>query len=205
MSALIVVDLQNDLCGNGTIGIFDIGKIIPIINRIKPYFKKIIFCGQSHPPNHTSFIDYGGKKSPHCIKNSKGIEFNDNLDITIHDMISYRGTLTCYDSDSIFYNSQSTNQMTKLKDYLTSENIHDIYFCGLTLDHTIFISAIDANRFHFKSHIIEDICLIKNRDSMNDIKNFMMKNDISFVNSSDITNMQAYIPTDNISSLYSFV
>ena len=53
---LLVIDVQNDFCPGGSLGVKDGNKIIKNINFIQEKFKNVILTQDWHPENHSSFV-----------------------------------------------------------------------------------------------------------------------------------------------------
>jgi nicotinamidase/pyrazinamidase len=154
---LIVVDMQNDYCEGGPMAFDQSLGLIPKINRIRDHFEIVIFATDVHPDNHISFKKYGGKLPEHCVVGSYGSQIHQDLIVKPLDYIITRGTLPEYDSESIFYNADSIENISKLKTILVSNKIKNLYFCGNGLDSIIFSSIIDAINYKFDCCILIDL------------------------------------------------
>ena len=56
--ALIIVDVQNDFCEGGSLGVTNSGDIFKYINTLKKrkdFFSHVILTKDWHPKNHVSF------------------------------------------------------------------------------------------------------------------------------------------------------
>ena len=92
---LLVIDVQNDFCPGGSLGVKDGNKIIKNINFIQEKFKNVILTQDWHPENHSSFVtEYKDKevfssvKMPygdqtiwpaHCVQGTYGADFHKDL------------------------------------------------------------------------------------------------------------------------------
>src|SRR5439155_23945681 len=81
--ALLVVDIQNDFCPDGALGVKEGDKVIPLLNK---WIAAAVAAGVPvfasrdwHPPNHISFRARGGPWPPHCIQGTPGAEFHPDL------------------------------------------------------------------------------------------------------------------------------
>ena len=54
-SALIVIDVQNDFCPGGALGVADGDAVIAPINRLMPRFPVRVLTQDWHAPDHRSF------------------------------------------------------------------------------------------------------------------------------------------------------
>jgi nicotinamidase/pyrazinamidase len=83
--ALIVVDVQRDFCPGGALPVKNGNEIMRPLNDVIRKFEKenlpIVFTRDWHPKNHVSFKARGGIWPPHCVKNTTGAEFHQNLHI----------------------------------------------------------------------------------------------------------------------------
>ena len=53
--ALIVVDVQKDFLETGALPVKEGSQVVPVINRIIPKFKNVVFTQDWHPQGHISF------------------------------------------------------------------------------------------------------------------------------------------------------
>src|SRR5437867_7175304 len=70
--ALLVVDIQNDFCPGGTLGVPDGDAIIPKVNRTIALFERrhlpVLFTRDWHPRETKHFKEFGGAWPAHCIQ-----------------------------------------------------------------------------------------------------------------------------------------
>lgn len=62
--ALIVVDVQKDFLETGALPVKDGSQVVPVINRISPKFKHVVFTQDWHPQGHISFASSHSGKRP---------------------------------------------------------------------------------------------------------------------------------------------
>ncbi len=55
MTALIIVDVQNDFCPGGALAVPDGDQIVPLINHIQPRYDLVVATQDWHPADHGSF------------------------------------------------------------------------------------------------------------------------------------------------------
>ena len=81
--ALVVVDLQNDFCPGGALGVRDGDAIVPVLNRYLERFggagAPVFLTRDWHPPVTRHFQAYGGSWPPHCVQGTRGAEFHPGL------------------------------------------------------------------------------------------------------------------------------
>lgn len=112
--ALIVVDVQNDFCPGGALGIENADTIIPTINKLmqEGNYDVIVLTQDWHPEGHISFIGSkleaddirGGvnRWKPHCVQGTWGADFHPLLDTRLANIIIRKGTKVDLDSYSAF-------------------------------------------------------------------------------------------------------
>lgn len=147
--ALVVVDMQNDFCPGGSLGIKDADKIIPVINRWIANFtvenSPIVFTRDWHPENHCSFISW----PIHCVANTKGAEF--------HPEVKKPDTaIVITKADTPDNEAYSSFEGTELHSKLKSLGVEEVYVCGLATDYCVKNTAIDALKLGYKVILIED-------------------------------------------------
>ena len=173
--ALLVVDVQNDFCPGGALGIPEGDKIIPNINKyIKIFAKKkypILVTRDWHPVRTKHFKDFGGVWPVHCIQNSKGAEFNLKLKLAKNMIFLYKGMDPEKDSYSAFHAEDDKGVgLLKLLKLLGTQ---EIYIAGLATDYCVKFSTHDCLKHGFKVKILMDAIKgvdLKPRDSDRAIK-----------------------------------
>ena len=108
MRALIVVDLQYDFLPGGALAVSQGDATVPVANRMMPKFELVVATQDWHPANHGSFASQYPGKQPgefidlnglqqilwpdHCIQDSHGAEFHQDLDQSRIHKIFPKGT-----------------------------------------------------------------------------------------------------------------
>lgn len=167
-TALIIMDMQYDFCEGG---IFPHDKslvIIPRINRMRDKYDFVIFTKKQLQHNHSTFKLYGGNYPPHCVINTTGEKLHDDLIIKTDDIIINRGTLQKYDSNTAFYDAESIDKVTRLKQILQAHKITTLYFCGNGIDNSIYSTVIDAINNKYKCYIISNAITCINDKKMHE-------------------------------------
>lgn len=175
MTALIIVDLQNDFLPKGSLAVADGDQIIPLINKLlaHPFFNICVATQDWHPANHVSFASNHPNQSvgdvitwhnsqqilwpDHCLQNSTGAQLSSVLAITSLDHRIHKGCDPDIDSYSAFFDNDHSHN-TGLAQYLHEKNITDIYIAGLTTDYCVKFTALDALKLNFNTFVIADAC-----------------------------------------------
>ena len=171
MKALILVDLQNDFCNFGALAVKGGNEVIPIANALMNKFDLIIATQDWHPADHESFAAVHYFRQPgqvinlhgleqilwpiHCVQETFGAEFVQELDTTKITKIFPKGTDKTVDSYSGFFDNGRRGD-TGLHDYLQSNNVSEVYIMGLALDYCVKFTAVDAVELGYKTHLIVD-------------------------------------------------
>jgi len=165
MTALIVINIQNDYC-TGSMAIPGALDIIPKINKIRDKFDYIFFVQDSFSKYHQQFFDKT-VKFPYCIKDTYGEKIPSGIITKSYDTYITKGNLNMHNADSAFYNSEGNNKKeTYLKFHLNMKNISEIYLCGNYFEKTIFPTAIDGYRLGYNVNIIKNITTYIDENNM---------------------------------------
>lgn len=156
--ALLIVDVQNDFCPSGALGVPEGDKIVPAINKyIKVFSEKkfpIFATRDWHPIRTKHFKDFGGIWPAHCIQNSQGAAFHPKLRLPRGTIFLYKGMDAEKDSYSAFQ-AEDERGMSFLK-LLNILGIKEIFIAGLATDYCVKFSTRDAVRCGFKVKILTD-------------------------------------------------
>jgi len=185
MIVLLIIDYQNDYCEGGIMTYPNTLEKIPIINRIRHKYDMVIFTQNIYPPNHNSFIGFGGKQKPHCIRNTKGADINDNFLMSKSDKYITKNTYSLYTSPSAFYDAKDIRKKTRLDVLLT--NATELHICGVGLETTIFSTIIDCCRFGIKCKLLIDcVCHNVDESAYDKLMTFVKSLKTDIIHSSDI-------------------
>jgi nicotinamidase/pyrazinamidase len=174
MKVLLVIDSQNDFMPLGNLPVQKGDEIIPIINKLLPKFKTIVFTQDWHPSDHKSFASQHENKNvfekidlnsleqvlwpDHCIQGTKGAEIVDTIKLENikGDFYFFRkGMDPEVDSYSAFYDNGRKNS-TELTEFLESKEIDEVFILGLAGDFCCLHTAIDSALEGFKTTFIID-------------------------------------------------
>jgi len=151
--ALLIVDVQNDFCPGGALGIPEGDRVVPILNK---WIDEAMAAGVPvfasrdwHPPNHISFKERGGPWPPHCIQGSRGAAFHPDLRLPYDVQIISKADTPDKDSYSAFGGTDLTSR-------LKSADVKRLWIGGLAQDYCVCETALDAIRKGFDVHVIAD-------------------------------------------------
>ncbi|KYH42764.1 MAG: hypothetical protein AYL33_000860 [Candidatus Bathyarchaeota archaeon B63] len=151
--ALIIVDVQRDFCSGGALPVPEGEKIIPTLNRYIKKFSEagalIIATRDWHPPNHVSFVKYGGPWPPHCVQGTPGAEFHPDLKLPRNIKIVSKATSADKEAYSGFNG-------TGLGAELRKAGIRRVFVGGLATDYCVKSTVLDALSLGFETVLLLD-------------------------------------------------
>lgn len=201
MNALILVDVQNDFLPGGNLPVENGFTIFPAVNFIQEKFDLVVATQDWHPADHKSFAsNHPGSKEfdeiqldglnqvlwpGHCIQQSFGAEFSNQLDTKKIEAIFRKGMDKEIDSYSGFFDN-GKKKTTGLAAYLKGRNITSVFVAGLAADFCVYFTAMDALDSGFDASIITDATMaIDNKSLQKKFDSFVSKGGV-LVNSQDI-------------------
>ena len=175
-SALIIIDVQNDFCPGGALGVEKGDRVIGPLNRLAALFAarggRVVATQDWHPDNHVSFAASHENKSPgktidlpgvkgqilwpnHCIQGSHGADFHEDLDLKPINLIIRKGFRTALDSYSAFFENDRKTP-TGLDGFLKALSLNTLVLGGLATDYCVLYSALDAAALGYKTIVAGD-------------------------------------------------
>jgi nicotinamidase/pyrazinamidase len=147
MKALLVVDVQNDFCPGGSLGVPEGDRVVPVINQLMEKFDVVVASKDWHPHKTVHF-----EKWPvHCVHNTRGAEFHPDLKSAKIQQVFLKGTRDRDDGYSAF---EATN--LDLAEYLRRAGVSELYVAGLATDYCVRASALDAIKLGFTTTVVTD-------------------------------------------------
>ena len=157
-AALLVVDVQNDFCPGGALGVPGGDAIIPRTNRTIALFQRrslpVIFTRDWHPKVTKHFKEFGGAWPPHCIQGTKGARFHSDLEIPKGAIVLSKGMDPEVDSYSGF--QAFTENGRDLESALHELGVDELFICGLATDYCVRATALDGLRRGMTVRVLRD-------------------------------------------------
>ena len=151
--ALIVVDVQNDFLPGGKLGVTDGDAVVPVMNRYLNRFRETNLPRYAtrdwHPQGHCSFKDQGGPWPPHCIAETEGAQFADDLQLDDDVRVISKATTLEKDAYSGF-------EGTDLAERLRAQDVKRLFVGGLATDYCVLNTVKDALKEGFAVLLLED-------------------------------------------------
>ncbi len=174
--ALVIVDVQNDFCTGGNLAVPEGEDTVPVINNLRDAFQTVVLTQDWHPKRHQSFarthgadifttkeFDYGTQVlwPDHCVQNTKGAEFHDDLIVKSSDLILRKGDNLRVDSYSAFHENDGKTQPkfangNNFEKEMKDRGIKTLVFAGLAKEICVAWNAEDALKAKFNSIIVEN-------------------------------------------------
>ena len=170
---LLIVDIQNDFCPDGSLSVPHGDEVVPLINGLAARFVHVVLTQDWHPRSHLSFASSHPGKQPyqtievaygtqvlwpdHCVQGTNGAAFRQDLAVPHAELVLRKGYHREIDSYSAFYENDRKTR-TGLAGYLRERGFKRVFLAGLAFDFCVRYSAEDAYREGFKAIVIEDAC-----------------------------------------------
>jgi nicotinamidase/pyrazinamidase len=154
-SALVLIDIQRDFLPSGAQTVPRADEIVGPASELAAGFAahnlRVVLTRDWHPSNHKSFRDQGGPYLPHCVQDTHGAEFADDLEIPEEAWIISKATSPDDDSVSAF-------GRTDLGEKLKAAGIRTLYIAGLTTDRSVKQTVLDGLAAGFEVVLIANAC-----------------------------------------------
>ena len=151
--ALLLVDVQKDFCPGGALAVEEGDRIVPLINQWISRFSEHglpVFASRDwHPEHHLSFDEEGGPWPRHCIQDTPGAGFHQDLQLPGTVTVITKGVRFDQDQNSAF-------DQTGLEVHLQRKGIRRLFIAGLALDVCVLATAVDARKYGFDAVLIAE-------------------------------------------------
>ena len=147
--------------------------MLPVIERLLPYFRLRVATQDWHPAEHGSFAANHQGKNPgelieldgltqvlwptHCVAESDGAAFAAPLSAADFSAVFRKGSNPKVDSYSGFYDNGRRHD-TGLSAWLKERDVDHLFILGLATDYCVKWSALDARSEGFAVTLVEDGC-----------------------------------------------
>lgn len=159
MRALLIVDVQNDFCEGGSLGVTGgaavAGAITDYLSTDGGY-RHVLATQDFHvdPGDHFSdHPDYVSSWPPHCVAGARGAEFHPALDTGRIEVVFRKGAHAA--AYSGFEGVDDAG--TPLADWLRRHRVDQVDVVGLATDYCVRQTAQDAARAGFATRVLLDL------------------------------------------------
>jgi nicotinamidase/pyrazinamidase len=163
--ALIVVDVQNDFCEGGSLGVnggaevaFRIGELLHHWSHKDPKapdYAVAVATRDHHvdPGDHFSDTpDFERTWPRHCVVGSDGEAFHPNLDPQPFDAIFLKG-----EHQAAYSGFEGVHDGQALAEWLRAHEVTRVDVCGIATDHCVRATALDAVANGFATTVLLDL------------------------------------------------
>ncbi|MDX6591788.1 MAG: synthase [Gaiellales bacterium] len=148
-TALIVVDVQNDFCPGGALGVAGGDLLAPLIDEAAASAGTLVATRDRHPPDHVSFVERGGTWPRHCVSGTQGAELHASVAGMQFDVIQNKGENPAQEQYSGF-------DGTPLAETLRERGVERVVVTGIATDYCVRATALDAVDEGFDVTVLAD-------------------------------------------------
>jgi nicotinamidase/pyrazinamidase len=156
--ALVIVDVQNDFCPGGVLGVPGGDAVVPLLNEYARRFAAAgapIFASRDwHPARTAHFKTYGGMWPPHCVQGTAGAEFHRDLALSPDVSIISKGMDPNEDAYSCF--QAETGDGMPFAAALGEWGVGRLFVGGLATDYCVKSTVVDGVREGFEVVVLAD-------------------------------------------------
>lgn len=145
-SVLVIVDYQNDFVHpEGMLSVPGAEDISHGINRAIDDYDVVYATKDWHPPDHCSFMTFGGEWPAHCIAGNRGAEFSNLLKTNKIRAVFHKGM-----DKKVEEYSGATGELCAALDQIPEVTVVDV--CGVAFDYCVKFtaSAIKNNGYNVR-------------------------------------------------------
>ncbi len=151
--ALLVIDMQNDFLPGGSLGVPRGDEVLGPVNTLMGLFaarKLPVYASRDwHPADHCSFAARGGPWPPHCVAETEGAAFSQDLVLPADTVIISKADQPDADAYSAFNG-------TALAEHLRQHGVTRVFVCGLATDYCVLNTVIDARAEGFEVVVLPE-------------------------------------------------
>ena len=164
--ALIVVDVQNDFCEGGSMGVPGGARVASDISEVLRHwharddqaadYAHVVATKDHHvdPGDHWSDDpDFRDSWPVHCKVGTDGEAFHPNLDPQPFDAIFLKG-----EHVAAYSGFEGSADGVPLGDWLRRHEVTEVDVCGIATDYCVRATALDAVREGFATRLLPDLC-----------------------------------------------
>ncbi|HEY0841107.1 MAG TPA: isochorismatase family protein [Vulgatibacter sp.] len=156
--AILVVDVQNDFCEGGSLPVPGGSEVARPLSRLVHAVAAAggsVFASRDwHPAKTHHFREWGGRWEPHCVQGTWGAAFHPDLDLPKGAIVVSKGMDPKAEGYSAFEAVDDSGE--PLGGCLDDRGVHQLYIGGLTTDHCVLESGMDARMRGMRVSILVD-------------------------------------------------
>jgi len=156
MTALIVVDVQNDFCEGGSLPVAGGAAVAAAISEIYGSYTHVVATRDYHidPGAHFSANpDFVDTWPVHCRADTPGASFHPALDVAGIEAVFSKGAHAAAYSGF----EGATPDGTSLANWLRAHDVSEVDVVGIATDHCVRATALDAATNGFRTRVLLDL------------------------------------------------
>jgi nicotinamidase/pyrazinamidase len=158
--ALIIVDVQNDFCEGGSMGVGGGADVATAISAHvadhRPDYAHIVATRDFHldPGHHFSDEpDFVDSWPAHCVIGTPGADFHPNLALAPIEAVFSKGR-----EEAAYSGFEgASDDETPLADWLSTRGVDTVDIVGIATDHCVRATAVDAVRAGLRTTVLLDL------------------------------------------------
>jgi nicotinamidase/pyrazinamidase len=156
--ALVVVDVQNDFCEGGSLAVAGGAAVAAAISAYLAAsdYDHVVATRDAHRDPGAHFAaapDYVDSWPPHCVLGTGGVEFHPAFDLQRVEAVFDKGAYAA--AYSGFEGQDADGE--RLADWLRERGVDAVDVVGITTDHCVRATALDAAREGFATRVLLDL------------------------------------------------
>ena len=152
-TALIIVDMQNDLMPGGPMAVEGADNLIPIINQLQDKYDVVVASQNWHAADHSSFSD---SVPAHCVQDTPGAELATGLNTDGIKRVFQKGKDPKHIGYSAFFEGDFFTA-TGMGGYLQTQDVTHVSIVGVATEGCVKNSTLDAlQNLKFNATLIQD-------------------------------------------------
>ena len=156
--ALLIVDVQRDFCAGGALTVPDGDRVVAPLNRVSHRYTQagqpVYLSRDWHPAASAHFVAHGGQWPVHCVANTPGARFHDDLFLPDDAVIITKGESPSADGYSAF--DGQTPAGVSFEHDLRQRRVTQLLVGGLATDYCVHQSVLDSRRAGFDVSVLTD-------------------------------------------------
>ena len=159
MRALLIVDVQNDFCEGGSLGVIGGQSVAHAITEFLATprdYAHIVATKDFHisPGDHFSdHPDFAASWPPHCVVGTAGADFHPEFDPAAVEAVFTKGRYS-----AAYSGFECTDEAgTPLSDWLRQRKVDEVDIVGIATDYCVVATATDAVEAGFSTRVLLDL------------------------------------------------
>lgn len=159
MRALLIVDVQNDFCEGGSLGVTGGAGVARGITELLAHhdYDHVVATKDHHidPGDHFSdHPDFAASWPPHCVVGTAGEDFHPAFDPSAVEAVFHKGHYSAAYSGFEGFHAEDG---TSLPDWLRAHDVDEVDIVGIATDYCVKATGTDAAAAGFKTRVLLDL------------------------------------------------